>query len=224
VVFVNPNNPTGTAIESEAILAFAASAPSKLVIVDESFADFSERPDLCQTCAGQLPPNVLVLKSLGKSLGVTGLRLGYARATAPELTGAIRSWLPIWNCNAFAEALLEMLPKHRRAIGESLAQTMRDRDAMKLALEHIPIVAEVWPSHGNFLLARLDVAEDRREELLDYLLDSHSIYIKDMKDRIGQPGCWVRLSVRTSADNERLYSALQASAEHLASSSPAIQR
>ncbi len=224
IVFVNPNNPTGGAVSSEAIVAFARANPAKTIIVDESFADFSDRPDVRAMSDGTLPSNVLLLKSLGKALGISGLRLGYVQSSAPELIADIRQWLPIWNCNALAEVFLELLPKHRRALAAALDCTRHDREEMRAKLETLPDVAQVLPSEANFLLVRLAIARDTLGGYLDRLVEQHGIYLKDVSGRIEPAGAWVRVSVRTAADNERLYAALDAASDRPAPTSPAIQR
>lgn len=209
IVIVNPNNPTGTAIPSAEIVTLAVEKPGRTIIVDESFADFSDQSSLVEACSGVLPPNLLLLKSLGKSLGAAGLRLGYVRSRNLEIVGRIRDTLPVWNSNAIAEAFLEILPKHRRAIAQSLIRSREDRAAMIAALSTLPLVAEVRPSEANFLLVRLDIASSDLSGLLNRLVDCHGIYVKDVSARIVPPGAWVRLTVRTPADNKRLYAALE---------------
>lgn len=209
IVVVNPNNPTGTAFSSDTIKFLALERPDRMVIVDESFADFSERPSLLDICEGKLPPNILLLKSLGKALGAAGLRLGYVRSSNPEILARIRAALPVWNCNSLAEAFLEILPKHRRAIAESLALTRADRQTMIAELAKLPMIAEVWPSEANFLLVRLDLPEQQLGQLLDRLLDVHGIYVKDVSQRMAPSGAWVRLAVRSADDNHRFYTALK---------------
>lgn len=208
VVFVSPNNPTGTSVPSFQILDFAKRNPKKTVIVDESFADFSERPCLLASCEGPLPANILLLKSLGKSLGVAGLRLGYAQATDLARMERIRASLPILNSNALAELFLEMLPKHTSDLAASFALTRQDRSAMFARLKALPCVAEVLPSDANFLLVRLAIETAELQPLLDRLVDEHGIYVKDVSQRMRRPGAWLRLSARTDSDNALLCAAL----------------
>lgn len=223
VVIVNPNNPTGSMVNSADILAMAAAHPSKTFVVDESFADFSVMPDLWKSCNGILPPNIVILKSLGKSLGVSGLRIGFFQCSAHKVCEEVRAWLPIWNSNSLAEVFLELLPKHRTAINNSWAKTRADRADMQGRLAALPLVAEVRPSEANFLSVRLNIPEVALDELLDRLFENWGIYIKDISGRVVRPGAWVRIAVRTRADNDRLYAALGAESVLPAAISPAIQ-
>jgi len=224
VVFVNPNNPTGTAIPTCDLLAFASAHPEKTVIVDESFADFSTQPSLSSTSTGPLPANILLLKSLGKSLGVSGLRLGYIQSSAEGYLAIVRNSLPVWNCNSLAELFLDLLTKHRREIAISLTKTRQDRSIMIDRLRALPCVAEVFSSEANFLLVRLNIDPAQLPALLDGLVDRHGIYVKDVSNRTGVTGAWIRLSVRTEDDNGRLYEALTLESDQPADTSAAIHR
>lgn len=209
VVFVNPNNPTGSWSPSDRIVAFARAHPEKTVLVDESFADFSSHPDVLSSLDGA-PENLVVLKSLGKSLGVSGLRLGFAASTDAARMADLRAELPVWNVNAPAEAFLRLLLRRRADIARSFARTRADRDAFAAALADHPLVERAWPSEANFILARLRVAD--LPGLLDALLDRHGLYLKDVSDRFAEPGAWVRLAVRKPTDNGRLLEAMLAEA------------
>ncbi len=224
VVIVNPNNPTGTFTPSSHIVKFANENPEKIIVVDESFMDFSGEPSLEDVCAGILPANILLLKSLGKALGVSGLRLGYVRSSRPDVIEDIRKMLPIWNCNSLAEAFLEILPKQRRAIAMSLSQTRQDRTAMQATLAELPIVAEIKSSAANFLLVRLNLALPDLDGFLDRLVERHGIYAKNVSERMHPSAVWLRLSVRTQADNERLYAALTDESDRPAASAASIHR
>ncbi len=212
VVFVNPNNPTGTWVETGRILAFARKHAGKTVIVDESFVDFSRHASVQDSLEAEPLANVVVLKSLGKSLGAPGLRLGYVYANDAELLRDLRSWLPVWSTHSLAEIFLEVILKHRGDIERSFRQTRADRDALAEALARHPAVERTWPSEGNFILARLALPAERLGVLLDALLDRHGLYLKDVSAKLNPPGAWVRVAVRTPEDNARLLAALAAEA------------
>lgn len=209
VVFVNPNNPTGSWLARERIMAFARAHPDKTVLVDESFADFSSQPDVLSGLA-EAPQNLVVLKSLGKALGVTGLRLGFAAGADAAFLADLRAELPVWNINAPAEAFLRLTLRHRRDITGSFVRTRADREAFADALAAHPLVERAWPSEGNFILTRLKVPV--LPAFLDALLAHHGLYLKDVSDRFADPGAWVRLAVRTPTDNRRLLDAMLAEA------------
>lgn len=207
VVFVNPNNPTGSWISPMAISGWAHEYPRQTFIVDESFAAFACAPGLLQTCA-ELPENVIVLNSLGKSLGVPGVRLGMAYSSSSDFIKALRAELPIWNMNAVAEAMLEMALRRRADINRTFQQVRTDRDAMAESLKRNPAVENVWPSEGNFLLVRLHLPKERLGAFLDHLLQHHGFHVKDISAKFRQSGAWVRLSVGLPEQNERLLEAM----------------
>ena len=116
VVLVNPNNPSGLSTSSTYIASLIEEYPSKFFIIDESFIDFSEQSSLTSIESISESQNWLVLKSLSKSLGLPGIRLGYAFSPNTTLLASIRSSIPIWNLNSFCEGFLEVLPKYASQI------------------------------------------------------------------------------------------------------------
>ncbi|MSR84040.1 MAG: aminotransferase class I/II-fold pyridoxal phosphate-dependent enzyme [Candidatus Latescibacteria bacterium] len=102
VVIVNPNNPTGTTLPAEWILHLARTLPDTAFLVDESFISFSTEPSLVPSLERDPLPNVVVLTSLSKTLGVPGVRLGYVYSCDERLNTEITSALPIWNLNSLA--------------------------------------------------------------------------------------------------------------------------
>jgi histidinol-phosphate/aromatic aminotransferase/cobyric acid decarboxylase-like protein/choline kinase len=210
VVFVNPNNPTGSVIPSEWIYGFAARSAHKTVIVDESFIEFADMPSVLSLLEGKPLDNVLIIKSLSKSLGVPGIRLGYAYTCNVALMAFFRDMIPIWNMNAIAEHYLEIILKHRNAMKASFVRTAKDRAAFFLRLSECPLVGKVFASSGDFLLLRLKERAPTAENLQRDLLSSHSIYVKDVTDKLRDGNQYLRLAVRLPEENERLLAAMAA--------------
>lgn len=207
VVFVNPNNPTGTTLRTAWLHAFAKRNPAQRVLVDESFIDFSDEPSLVPMLEAEPLENVLVLKSLSKTLGAPGLRLGYAYTCDPELAAAIRARIPIWNLGAPAEAFLELLLKFRPELAASLQRTALDREDLAGRLRALPFVERVVVGGGDFVLVRLAGDAARGRYLTERLLAKERIYVKDVSDRF-DGGAWLRLAVRLPHEHERLVRAL----------------
>lgn len=209
VVVVNPNTPTGTIARSEDLMALARSNPGTLVLVDESFFAFSGQRSIVELLRDEPLDNVLVLVSLSKTLGIPGLRLGYVYSNRRSLIEAIGSQLPVWNVSAVAEYFLETLLKFGPAYEASLLTTIDDRAAMRAALETVPLVVEVPPSGGNFLLVRLrgtDTTSGAR--VRSWLLTTHAIEVKDVSGRFGDGAPRLRVAVRRPEENARLVDAL----------------
>lgn len=207
VFFVNPNNPTGSIIPSQVLAEIIRNNPNKFFVIDESFIDFSEEPSICSILSDGAVQNFLVLKSLGKSLGVPGLRLGYAFSHDLTLVERLRSQLPIWNINSLAEYFLELLLKNRRQLNDSFGLVKRARTQLERRLSSMPLIEQVYPSHGNFLLVRLNQAMAPSEGLAVSLLARNKIYIKDVSSKFAAAG-YYRFAVRRVESNELLMKAL----------------
>ena len=208
VVLVNPNNPTGSVLSSTWIQAFAAQHPDKTVIVDESFIDFSSEPSLLPLLEAAPLSNVILLKSLSKALGVPGLRLGFVYTTHPGFQNFMRQSVPVWNLNSLAEHFLEIILKHRGTIQDSFAQTMAERESFAVALRELPIVKNVFPSGGNFLLTEIHLRRCDSAALVARLLNSNGIHVKDVSSRFPGDATYWRLAVRLPKENMHLASIL----------------
>jgi histidinol-phosphate/aromatic aminotransferase/cobyric acid decarboxylase-like protein/CTP:molybdopterin cytidylyltransferase MocA len=209
VIVVNPNNPTGSTISTEWLMDFAARHPGKRLLVDESFIDFSGEVSMLERLRDRPLDNVVVLKSLSKCFGVPGLRLGFMYTTDRDLLARCRAEVPIWNMNSMAEFFLEVLLKHRRALGQSFRQTMADRDELAAALAAVPAVERVFPSGANFLLARIAGGPGAAAALAAALLADHAIYVKDVSPRLPDGRGYWRIAVRLPEENRRLLTVLE---------------
>jgi histidinol-phosphate/aromatic aminotransferase/cobyric acid decarboxylase-like protein len=208
-VLVNPNNPSGTTLPTDAIHALAGRHPGLRFLVDESFIDFSPQPSLLPALEAAPRDNLIVLKSLSKTLGVPGLRLGYTYSRDAGFNARLRAALPIWNLNALAELYLEIILKHRAALAESFVRTAADRAAFAADLRALDGIAEVHEAGGNFVLVRL--ASGTAAGIADALLCRCHLYVKALGERFGDAGQWLRLAVRSPEENAYLCRCL---AEH----------
>ncbi|GGL68137.1 aminotransferase [Streptomyces fumigatiscleroticus] len=207
-VICNPNNPDGGYLHRHALVQFMdAMADLDLVVIDESFLEFADaeaEPSVVQEAV--LRPNVIVLRSLGKNFGLHGIRFGYLVAN-PALAGRIRSMLPKWNLNSFAEHVVFMLKHHGAEYAQSLLQVRRDRLEMASLLAALPGLT-VYPSQGNFLFVRLPVGAEGTV-VRDRLLTEHRILVRECGNKIGSSSRFLRLVVRPQVDVRRLVSGLE---------------
>ncbi|MFF4962474.1 pyridoxal phosphate-dependent aminotransferase [Streptomyces sp. NPDC001222] len=207
-VVCNPNNPDGGFVPRQALVQFMdAMAHLDLIVIDESFLEFADaenEPSVVQDAV--LRPNVIVLRSLGKNFGLHGIRFGYLVAN-PALAQKIRSMLPKWNLNSFAEHVVFMLKEHGAEYLESLHQVRRDRLEMSRQLSQLPGLT-VYPSQGNFLFVRLPVGAEGTV-VRDRLLAEHRILVRECGNKIGSSSRFLRLVVRPEVDVRRLVSALE---------------
>ena len=208
VVFVNPNNPTGSAVSSGWIADFARSNPAKTILVDESFIEFSSAGSIMAACEQGGLDNVIVVKSLSKSMGMPGLRLGYVFGTNGEFMSFVKDSLPIWSMNSLAEFTLEIVLKHRKSLSQSFTDTIRDREAFAASISKLACVERVFPSQGNFLLVRLNGSAPSAAPVVNRLLSKYSILVKDISHKFADKKAYLRCAVRLPHENARLVSAL----------------
>ncbi|MFJ5014456.1 pyridoxal phosphate-dependent aminotransferase [Streptomyces griseoluteus] len=207
-VLCNPNNPDGGFLPRQSVVQFMdAMADLDLVVIDESFLEFADaeaEPSVVQEA--MLRPNVIVLRSLGKNFGLHGIRFGYLVAN-PGLANKVRSMLPKWNLNSFAEYVVFMLKEHRAEYTQSLLQVRRDRLEMASQLSALPGLT-VYPSQGNFLFVRLPVGAEGTV-VRDRLLTEHRILVRECGNKIGSSSRFLRLVVRPETDVHRLVAGLE---------------
>ncbi|MFG3166964.1 aminotransferase class I/II-fold pyridoxal phosphate-dependent enzyme [Streptomyces sp. NPDC048200] len=207
-VLCNPNNPDGGFLPRQSVIQFMdAMADLDLIVIDESFLEFADaesEPSVVEDAV--MRPNVIVLRSLGKNFGLHGIRFGYMVAN-PALAGKVRSMLPKWNLNSFAETVVFMLKEHGAEYMESLHMVRRDRLDMARELAALPGLT-VYPSQGNFLFVRLPVGAEGTV-VRDRMLTEHRILVRECGNKIGSSSRFLRLVVRPQADVRRLVSGLE---------------
>ncbi|MFE1290502.1 pyridoxal phosphate-dependent aminotransferase [Streptomyces sp. NPDC058751] len=207
-VICNPNNPDGGFLPRQSVIQFMdALADLDLVVIDESFLEFADaeqEPSVVEDAV--MRPNVIVLRSLGKNFGLHGIRFGYMVAN-PSLAGKVRSMLPKWNLNSFAETVVFMLKNHGKEYMESLHMVRRDRLDMARQLSALPGLT-IYPSQGNFLFVRLPVGAEGTV-VRDRLLTEHRILVRECGNKVGSSSRFLRLVVRPQSDVLRLVAGLE---------------
>ncbi len=218
VALANPNTPTGAVLDTAWLHELAARHPDTTFLVDETHAPFSGRASLRAHLDAAPLPNVVVLGSLGTSLGVGGLRIGYLHSTDPELCDAVTAQLPRRHLSSMAEHFIEILLKSRPQLAASLERCRADRDWFRLALLRIPSVAEVLPSGGNFLLVRLHGAAPAAAALRERLLRDRAIDVPDVTAAFTDGRPRLRIALRRPEENAALVSTLTRLAANAADS------
>lgn len=207
LVLINPDNPSGACLSSSAIVSVLEFLQSrnKRLILDESFADFCDSGELSSFFRQDLLekfPNLVVIKSLSKSYGVPGIRLGALASGDTGLIAELRRQIPIWNINAFGEYFLQIIGKYQKDYAASCRRIAEERNRFGSLLGGIGIFEKVYPSQANYFLCGLKAGLSARR-LSEYLLDRCGVYIKDLTGKKGIPGeGWVRIAVRDRADND----------------------
>lgn len=208
LVLVNPHNPSGaclTNLELESLSAEAARL-GKQILLDESFVDFAD-PDHCgswlESKRLQDNPHVVVVKSLGKTHGLPGLRLGVMATADRNLLEAVRNRLPVWNISSPAESLMELLPKYSDDYRRSLTAVRSERDRLLRDLNRIAGI-ECFPSQANFVLCKIEGGRSANE-IAQQLLTTAGLLIKPLSGKVGlEHGEYIRLAVLDEHANDLL--------------------
>jgi len=207
ILLINPDNPSGNFILRDDVIKLAASLKlqGKKLILDESFIDFAdagENPSLmCQDILNEYP-NVIIIKSLSKSYGIPGIRLGVLACGDEKLIKQIRKNLSIWNINSFGEYFLQIIGKYQKEYKQSCEKIVAERIRFKALLDEIKSLY-VYPSQANYFLCKLRGIS--APELTERLLNKHEIFIKDLTGKTGIPDdSFIRIAIRDKDDNNKL--------------------
>jgi histidinol-phosphate aminotransferase len=200
LIFVcNPNNPTGTTVRGEALLAFLREVPHDVVVVlDEAYREFVRDPDVPDgRTLLEAHPNLVVLRTFSKAYGLAGLRVGYAMASDPDITAALRqTQVPFAVSSIAQQAALASLEPDAEAqlldrVEDIVAERRRVRDALLSSGYDVP------PSQANFVWLPLG--------------DATSDWAAACEDRkvIVRPfaGAGVRVTIGTPDENDRFLTA-----------------
>lgn len=210
LVLINPDNPTGNYIPAPDVLRLADWAQEKGIrlILDESFADFADEADNTFIRQDLLDRyrRLYVVKSISKSYGVPGLRLGVLASGDQDLIAALKKDVAIWNINAFAEFYMQIEEKYKKDYARSLELIRAERARFRRELEKLPNL-RVIPSQANYLMVELLGGLSARAITRD-LLVNRCILVKDLSPKLGGQQ-YLRLAVRDTRDNDRLLEALR---------------
>ena len=226
LVIINPDNPSGNYIPKRDILRLAAWTKERGIqlIVDESFIDFASEQieendpadgrNVSPAGAGTILdealldeyPHMTVIKSISKSYGVPGLRLGIAASGDRELIASLKKEAAIWNINSLAEFYMQIEEKYRKNYAASLKLLQAERSRFAAELETVPGI-RVLPSQANYLMAELTGCSSKW--LTEQLLNCFNILIKDLSSKIPGDRQFIRIAVRNEEDDTRLADALR---------------
>lgn len=208
LVLINPDNPSGNYISYADCLRLAdwCQARDIMLIMDESFIDFStEHPTFLNNSILEKYDHLVVIKSISKSFGVPGLRLGILATSNAALMTNLRRAVSIWNINSFAEFFLQILGKYEKSYQEAMNTFRAERNHFVSALADISYL-RVIPSEANYVLCEV-LAPHTPRELAIRLLKDHNILIKDCSVKCHAP--YIRLAIRDTKDNNQLIHALK---------------
>lgn len=209
---INPDNPSGNYIDKADVvhLAMWAQERGMRLIVDESFVDFAKRDEPQTLLVREILdmfPTMVVVKSLSKSYGIPGLRLGVLASADEALIARLRKVVAIWNINSIAEFYMQISEKYIPEYQEAVANIQRARETFMLALQEIPFL-RVIPSCANYFMCEL-TGGWKAHDVCVALLDRYGILIKELNGKPGIQGEFIRIAVRDDADNRYLVEAMR---------------
>jgi len=215
LIVVNPDNPTGNYIKKADVLRLVEWAEREQInlVMDESFVDFADEEDstLLHNEILDANPHLFVMKSISKSYGVPGLRLGVLASGDKDKIAYMKKDVAIWNINSFAEFYLQIEEKYKKDYEAALVKIRAERSRFQEELSKIKGI-RVIPSQANYVMVELE-GDIKPKELLKTLLIKYELLIKELTTKTNGKN-FLRLAVRNTEDNNRLLAALKAELEN----------
>ncbi len=214
LMLINPDNPSGNFIPKADVLRLAKWCEDRNIrlVVDESFVDFSvdyKTNSLLSDEILEAYPHMAVMKSISKSFGVPGLRLGILASANKELIVHIKKEVSIWNLNSFAEFFMQIYNKYEKDYLKACDKFVAERADFERQLKTVPYL-RVMPTQANYFLCEV-LPPYTATEIVVYTLRNHNILTRDCSQKPGlDPNKqYMRIAVRNHEDNTRLVEALR---------------
>jgi len=213
LLLINPDNPSGHFLEKDELIKILDKLQkmNKIFILDESFVDFSTNSESDSMISQEILDkyqNLVVIKSINKSYGVPGIRLGVLATSNKCVMTSISREMPVRNINSFGEFFLQIISKYKSDYVLGCSNIIQERNRFYKHLQGVSYL-EVLPSEANYFLC---FVKDKYSatELSRLLIDRYEIYITDLTEKVGLDGqeC-IRIALRNPSDNDKLISALK---------------
>lgn len=208
LVLINPDNPTGHFFNEEEIIELVEYLDSRGIdlILDESFIDFAGENisySMIDTKYLKRYKNLIVIKSISKSYGVPGIRLGVLATGNHGLMSRIKKEIPVWNINSLGEFFLQIIGKYSFQYREACSSIWVERERFYKKLSKISYL-KILPSYANYFLCEV-ISDLDASRLTQILLNKYSILIKDCTGKLGfENSNYVRIAVKGEKENEYL--------------------
>ena len=212
VTIISPDNPSGFMFDKDELLDLISYAKEKGtgLIIDESFIDFARRERRFTLLDDELineNPHLIVIKSISKSYGVPGIRLGLLASSNIELLKQLKQEMQIWNINSFGEYYLQIYQLYAKDYASACDKIVEQRERLISELRQFNSL-KVYDSEANYVLVGL--LKDNSLDLAVRLLDKYKLIIKDLSTKNKFKGKnYIRLAVRDQKDNDYLISVLK---------------
>lgn len=205
VFLCNPNNPTGLLYTAEIKRIVEGVDSSTKILLDECFIELADRQESVVKMVTRLD-NLVVLRSLTKSFGMAGLRVGYS-VSNPALAEKLAAQKVPWNVNGLAQAAGVAALSDRRHVARAVALVKKERGFLYGRIKKMESFAPLR-SDANYFLVQLK--DGNSTELRDRLLKEAGVLVRDCSTFTGMGSQHVRIAVKTRGENIALLKALEA--------------
>lgn len=212
LLLINPDNPSGHFMPKSDVLRLVDWCGNRgiSILVDESFVDFTfgyKNNSLLHNGILESHPNLMVMKSISKSYGVPGLRLGIFATGNKDLIARMKKEVSIWNINSFGEFYMQIFGKYEADYDKACCKFIEERDRFFRALQTVPYL-RVVPSQANYFLCEV-VSKYTSAELTQALIEN-DVIISNCGLKHNMDGRnLIRLAIRGKEDNDRLIGILK---------------
>jgi len=213
LLLINPDNPSGNFIPKSDLLKLADKLlkMGKTFVLDESFVDFSsngEKDSMIIQDIIDKYPNLVIIKSISKSYGVLGIRLGILVTSNFKIITTIEKEVAIWNINSFGEFFFQIIGKYKKDYEIECTTIAKERVRVYNCLQEISYLKPVYSQANYFLIQVTD--KYTATELVTLLLDKYNIYIKDLTGKVGiGKKEYIRIAIKSFNEDEYLIEKLK---------------
>ncbi len=213
IAIINPDNPSGSFLEKDDLLEIIdiCNEQDKYIIVDESFIDFAQEDKRYTLINSELLnkyKKLIVIKSISKSYGVPGLRLGVLATGNKNVIDTVKKEMPVWNINSFGEYFLQIITLYQKEYQIACNRIAEEREWLYKELNKIDYL-KPYESQANYILCQVTNNYTSTQIAKD-LLEKHLLYIKDLRGKTGfENKQYIRIAVRNREDNEMLIDVLK---------------
>ncbi|WCG90528.1 aminotransferase class I/II-fold pyridoxal phosphate-dependent enzyme [Proteus terrae] len=212
VILINPDNPSGNYISYKDVKEIIDyfKRENKLLIIDESFIDFAEEGLHASLLSEEILNSyngLIVIKSISKSYGVPGIRLGVLASSNLDLILKLKKDIPVWNINSLGEFFLQIIGKYEKPYKQSCSYIIKERNFLFEQLRTIEFLRPI-KSQANYILC--EVINKSSAEVVSVLCNKFNIIAKDCSNKKGfEHKNYIRLAIRNSSDNQYLVDSLK---------------
>lgn len=210
LIIISPDNPSGDCLTYDEIIDLLdyAKINNKQIIFDESFIDFAnDSYSLIDDEILNKYTNLIVIKSISKSYGVPGIRLGVFATGNQEYIKIMKESLPVWNINSFGEYFLQIISLYKKDYINACNMIKDERNKFYKELSNIKEL-KVYASQANYFMCKLN--KGQANKLAEFLLENKKILIKVLNGKNGfSDGEYIRIAIKNTEENKYLLKSIK---------------